>query len=271
MSCPSTYQSNPPQTGFTIVEMMVALLIGLLLSGAVIQVYLSNKQSYNTQIGMSELQQSGRLAVVFLNSTLRLAGYRSDPASEEADVFKVPVSADDVAVGRRAALWGLDDDASDDNVMDGTDQLYVSYQQGDGDTLVVDCFGDPVESGATRIVSNYFYISNERDLRCVRRTFDTPLTSNTASSMRAHSLITGVNDMQVLYGIDSTPDNGVVEINRYVSAAQVLANGGWSGVRSLRITLDVESESDVVRPANSGDPMEPISKEFEITVMLRNR
>lgn len=74
----STTSRNPlahPQRGVSLVELMIALVIGLLLVGGLIQVYLTSKQSYNAQEQVARMQESGRFAVDLIARDLRRAGY----------------------------------------------------------------------------------------------------------------------------------------------------------------------------------------------------
>ncbi|WP_428983432.1 PilW family protein, partial [Paraburkholderia diazotrophica] len=49
----SNYRST---SGFTLIELMISLVLGLLISAAVIQVYLTNTKTASTQKSGSELQ-----------------------------------------------------------------------------------------------------------------------------------------------------------------------------------------------------------------------
>lgn len=64
-----------PQKGMTLIEIMIALLIGLFLMGGVIQIFLSTKQSYRMQDNLSRLQENARFAMETLSHDVRLAGY----------------------------------------------------------------------------------------------------------------------------------------------------------------------------------------------------
>ncbi len=63
------------QRGFTIVEIMVAMLLGLILMAGVISLMVGNKRSFNEQTEMSRLQENARFAVEFLTKDIRMAGY----------------------------------------------------------------------------------------------------------------------------------------------------------------------------------------------------
>jgi len=64
------------QSGFSLVEIMVALVISLLLAIGVGQVYVSNKQSYRLQDAQSRLQENGRIALDIISKDMRQAGYQ---------------------------------------------------------------------------------------------------------------------------------------------------------------------------------------------------
>jgi len=63
------------QKGFSIVELMVALLLGLFLVSGVTAMYISSKQSYRVTDNLSRLQESMRFSLDFLSRDIRMAGY----------------------------------------------------------------------------------------------------------------------------------------------------------------------------------------------------
>lgn len=63
------------QQGLSLVELMVASVLGLLLLGGVIQLFLSSKTTYSVQEGLARVQEAGRYAVDSLSYDLRMAGF----------------------------------------------------------------------------------------------------------------------------------------------------------------------------------------------------
>ena len=63
------------QAGFSMVELMVALVLGVILGGGVISVYISTKSSYNVNNGLGQVEQGGRSALDFMQPLLVLGGY----------------------------------------------------------------------------------------------------------------------------------------------------------------------------------------------------
>lgn len=63
------------QKGIGLVEIMVALLVSSLLVAGVVQIFVSNRQAYDLQGELAELQENGRFSFQFLSQDLRMAGY----------------------------------------------------------------------------------------------------------------------------------------------------------------------------------------------------
>lgn len=63
------------QKGFSLIELMVSLVIGLILVAAITQVFIGSKVTYSMQSALSKVQENGRFAMSFLARDLRQAGY----------------------------------------------------------------------------------------------------------------------------------------------------------------------------------------------------
>ena len=63
------------QRGLSLVELMIALVLGLVLSTGVITVFISAKQDYQVQDAISQVQENGRFSLEFLARDIRMAGY----------------------------------------------------------------------------------------------------------------------------------------------------------------------------------------------------
>lgn len=83
------------QAGLSIIELMIALLLGLLLMGGVIQIFLSSRQTYQTNVALSQVQESGRFALEFIAFDLRNAGYKGECLSKLNDLTPATLTKDD--------------------------------------------------------------------------------------------------------------------------------------------------------------------------------
>ena len=62
------------QGGFSMVELMVAIVLALLLTGAVISVFIGSRTAYQATAGIGEMSDSGRFALNLIGESVRSAG-----------------------------------------------------------------------------------------------------------------------------------------------------------------------------------------------------
>ena len=68
----------------TLVEVMIAMLLGVFLMGGVLQVFASSRQTYRVHEATSRMQENGRMALEVLSRDIRMAdfwGCASDPSN----------------------------------------------------------------------------------------------------------------------------------------------------------------------------------------------
>ena len=63
------------QQGFTLVELMVSMTLGLILTAGLVQIFVSNKQSFLMSQALSNVQESGREGAMILAREIRNADY----------------------------------------------------------------------------------------------------------------------------------------------------------------------------------------------------
>lgn len=68
-------QKNIATRGFTLIELMVAMTIGLFIVGGMVIAYTSGKQTYRVEEGISRLQENGRFALETIARDIRMADY----------------------------------------------------------------------------------------------------------------------------------------------------------------------------------------------------
>jgi len=92
------------ERGFSLVELMIALVIGLILIAGVLQVFVGSTVTYSMQSGLSKIQENGRFAMSFIVRDLRQAGYFG--CSREADINNVTSSAIDAFLNIENPILG---------------------------------------------------------------------------------------------------------------------------------------------------------------------
>lgn len=281
--------------GFSMVELLIAITLGVVLLLGVTQVYQGYKQSYNQQEGMAELQETARFSMQFLTRTIRQAGYREDVRGPASDVYKLD-TAPDPDIDTRAIIGTNNDgennsdtitvrfkggsledlDASDDDDAgpdpDDDDDNDAEWEK----APILDCLGQPVNkpgtSTANRIAINRFFVESGA-LKCQRRLDNDPYgTPATFDLNETQPLLNGVTDMQILYGIDNTPGDGVMRVNRYLAANEIddadNTKPNWNAVVSVQIVLSVQSIEQFTKSDGSRSP---ITREIKTVINLRNR
>ena len=64
--------------GMSLIELMIAMGLGLILIAASMKIFISSKQSYLMVEELNEIQENGQFAALFLSKAIQMAGY-SDP------------------------------------------------------------------------------------------------------------------------------------------------------------------------------------------------
>ena len=75
MTAPITrwHQSSAPQRGVTLIELLVAMVLGLLVAAGIVTVFSSTSSSNKAQTQLARLQEEGRFAITRIGSDLRMA------------------------------------------------------------------------------------------------------------------------------------------------------------------------------------------------------
>ncbi len=245
--------------GFTLIEIMIAITIGLVMLAGVLQISQANKESNRLQRNMGFVQENMRIAMELLTRDIRMAGFNgglTNPIATPQPTFinVVAPTIDIPAVNDHPRSRTADGGANNN------DQITLTYQSN------TDCLGqeavlDP--DMGNRFTTNHYFIRNNR-LMC------------RGSIGTAQPLVDNVESLQILYGENTDDDPG--SANRYVRADQV---GDMANVVSVRIGMRFISR-EAVRSAIDANsyalldaaPFEPndrlLRREITTTISLRN-
>lgn len=271
--------------GFTLIEVMITLALGLIISVAIVQVMVSNSVTDRLNRAIASAQESGRFIVNRMRSEVIMAG-RYDPLDGDLDTSVDIVQEAAFVQNHPIPLPG------DFPVRAGLGAL-EGPNAGDSDTLVVSLQSDRDCRGYTlgynpgdqfHVVNEYFL--DGRELKC--RGFDGRYLRGLRAAVghnghAAFTLLDDVESFQVMYGIADSViagDNSARPV-QYVNAAQLGASIAAGGqVVAVRLAILVRGDGQVqVSPSPSfvlldEAPITPgtdnIYKQFEVTIALRN-
>lgn len=145
------------QQGLSLVELMVAMALGLLLVLGTAKIFTSNKAVYRVQDGMARIQESGRFAMQRIGASLRTAGFFGCAGLYllTPNVIANSPPSDFSSITTGTPINGLDDVATGNsfNAAAGTDVITV---RGTGYRGEVGLTGSTTSSGAPiQVVNGY--------------------------------------------------------------------------------------------------------------------
>ncbi len=217
-------------TGFSLVELMIGLALGALITIAAVSLFSTNQRTFALQRALTDIQEQGRFTLDFIARDLRKVGFSRPTLPGPTGVVLEPFDLLGVNV-QPSIESGADPEASD--------VLRISYH---GDQ---DCEGDT--SALEQLVVNSYQVSADGDLICIGSLPPDGsglLVEDVNNIGNGTVLISGVESFQVLYGIDPSR-NGVPNVQQYVRADEVDGNP----VLSIRIGILMRSGDQSVGQA----------------------
>ena len=204
------------QSGLSLIELLVAILIALFLIGGVIVVEQGVHRAYGDQSGISKLQDEERFAMSMLTDVISPAGYFPDPTSTSI-IAALPSTGSPLNMLAGQSLSGT---------AGPPDSIYVRYMTANADGIDL-CDGTTNTSGGNVSYTSYLYVSGN-ELYCQVQ----PGTGAAWGS--AVPLVSDVTNMQVWYGINTSgTDNNV---DTYVPSGSMTA-ARYQSVSSVMVLL----------------------------------
>jgi len=223
------------QRGFTLIELMIASLIGLIVMGGLMNLFITTNRSVALSDALSQNQETGRFAMDYLTKFIRQAGYTDDYTEQGIPAIFAPFGRAGQTNYVTCATLPESFACSADNPNDALgDRLSIPFNVGPGQEIR-SCTGAIVKGNdTTQYYVNVFWVSNTtanmRDLRCqtydkgANDWFDDPVT-----------IINNVESFEFQVGLAGGEDSKYVR--RYVSVDTMNDEIGLTNVRSIRIAL----------------------------------
>jgi type IV pilus assembly protein PilW len=200
--------------GFTLLELMIAMTIGLFLAGALLTVVQTNKKVFLNQNQLEQMQDGQRMAMTLMTDVIQSAGYFPQPW---ANTLGNTLIASGSFANSQAITGSFSAAAPGDSIS----VRYMTAPQ-DG---ILNCSGVSNTGGANVLYVNTFSVVGGQ-LQCVDQNNVT------------YFLVGGVTNLSVLYGVKTNAAATGNNVDTYMTATQVTAAPGyWQSVISVQISL----------------------------------
>jgi len=232
----------------SLVELMIAMTIGLVLAIVASNAYLSASTAQSSQTDLTRIQESARFTFDLLAREARHAGYRDNTVvGANWITFDTSSAATSYISGTNDATTVTLLGGATPAVLNNSDTITFQYYGDDNtantaaDGSILDCTGNPLRRND--LLTETIYVaadatnSNEPTLFCA--------TSRNGAAATQVALIPGVESLQILYGEDTDAD-GV--INYYVPIGNV-ANLG--NVKSIWVSTVIRAPGSSAVAAQS--------------------
>ena len=97
--------SKHKEAGLSLIELMIAMLVGLILIAGVLSIFISSRASYGINGAVGQIQENGRFALDFIRTATRKAGYMGC-ANSTSTVSYLNPSADTMPYDFTTAITG---------------------------------------------------------------------------------------------------------------------------------------------------------------------
>ncbi|RVU83875.1 hypothetical protein EOL70_13695 [Leucothrix sargassi] len=227
------------QHGLSLIELMLAMTLGLFVIIGISYVYISGKKTSMTTDQVSLLQENGRAVLQQLTDSIQHGGYSAASAAPFDDVFiRSAVASTSCSDGTDSVVDPGLFSAMTNNTTYG-DSVGVVYMS--DDSINTDCAGSTIppvcrlgsdsSSDASKIY-NQFFVAPDAD--------GTPvLNCNGSRTVGTQVIAEGVENIQFVYGEDLDAD-GVAD--HYVNLTDV---ADWKDVVSVNISVLIRSLNPV--------------------------
>lgn len=223
---PRRLNSARHQQGYTLMEILVAIFIGVFLLVGLFTILQNTRRTSTNQSGLAQLQDEERMAMSVLADVIQNAGY-FDPSAITAAAALPAVAGSGLATGNAlVAGQGLSGKHAA-----STDIILARYAT-NGTDGIINCQGGP----ATAPFSSTFYIKAITSAGVSDSALYCSTDGTGSSGTNGVPLALGVWYMQAYYGVSSTATTN--NVDTYLTATEVQASAlGWAAVTSVRITL----------------------------------
>ena len=249
-----TFTQQKHQNGFSVVEVMIAMLLSMALAGGIISVFVNNSYSFKQDENIGRMQDNARFALREIAFDISMAGHYADlhipdsvsydgdlaiatpcgPAGQDNWIYRTTEAGNSLSImavdnATNAAASAAHSCFDGSEILDGTDVVAIkrvagaettpsangAYLRTNG-TVGVLFSGDKPTASPLAIAAPFADWAFRPSIYYIRQFADTPgddiptlcrkALSGAGPSMTTECLATGIENLQIEYGIDMSQD-----------------------------------------------------------------
>lgn len=249
MTAGKTFVSPGSSRGLSMVEMLVALVIGMVILAAVLVSYIGSGTSGRNSTALSEMTENASVALGVMRNYIAMADYGAPTGVNSSGVTKAYAGravfgceGGEFKADTATALNALTTATNCDTT--GSDAIGVAYEADATNTVTTpvagvatptDCLGQTLSlSGGFHLNEARFFVEDGQ-LHC----------RGGGNLANARPLVDNIHDLQVSYGLGGTTGATAKQVVQYLNASGVDAAGAWARVLNVRICVVVRSTDQV--------------------------
>ena len=251
----STYM-NDHQAGFTLIELMISLVLGLIVSAAVIQVYLINVKTSSIQASGSELQDASVFGLQQLEKSIRLANLGNPTTRIDGTTLNggIVLTGLNIGVPNTPTPYpntGYLTRRAGDGAVGPNGWTGISNTNTDSDQLTIQYINI---TGASMTIKNLVLAC---DAGRVNKTGGiatfTPSSDSKNFGQAGQEFIVNVDQFKVLLGAQYTTGINAGQLIYLPSSAFSLINTGQPAVTAVKIGLIVHGSTPIIGSAEQSE------------------
>lgn len=291
------------QAGLTLVELLVAMVVGLSVIGAGLAMYVSSGASSSASSQITQMSEDANTALSVLRTHVAMAGYSRPIGTTSTGLTKLYAGPaifgcqNGLSTASKSQLMSAGIELTcNPGAASANETLIVAYEADVNNTVPTsantgtDCLGSEIPAQKAPTGGNYYVAENRFFLNAAGA-----LSCQGNGSATPQPMVDNIADFSVMYGV-ARPDPGSPTVpgtsaNRYLTATEVgtMTDANWNNVVSVRLCVIVRSEDNAldtvappyvdchgntITPSTWGSSSKPDKRSYRMftsTVVLHNR
>jgi type IV pilus assembly protein PilW len=271
------------QRGFSLIELMIAILISVFLIGGLLTLVQAMKRTTGVQNGLSQLQDNERFAADLLSNVIQAAGDYPTPVlggQFGVNQFGVAVFPAYAVPNTTIAFASGQTIAGVTTATAPGDLIAVRYSTAGTASLpppvpdgLISCAGNTSTTPVQFV--NVFSVAIDANgngtLQCQLSVVDS--AGLIATKTTTNTLVSGITNLKILYGVKTNTAATTLSADAYLTATQVSAlatplpsgaTTAWNLVKSVQLTMTVTNPF-------FGQPLQPASIQLMRVINVMNQ